>query len=107
MTQETGRLTEDIKIKEVEFNGQKRKVVNNCIAVKRNADITTFIKFSAWGAVAEFLEKYFKKGDPVTISGELRNADYEKDGIKLQTVYILAEKIAFVPQNKKKEEQAE
>lgn len=107
MTQETGRLAEDVKIKEVEFNGEKRKAVNNCIAVKRNGNITTFIRFSAWGAAAEFLEKYFKKGDPITVSGELRNADYEKNGAKLQTVYLLAEKIAFVPQNKKKNETAE
>ena len=70
------------------------------IAIRRAAEVTTFLRFSAWGQHAVFLEKHFKKGMPVTLIGELRNDSYEKNGVKVQTVYLLVEKVAFVPQNK-------
>ena len=100
MTQETGRLTEDVVLRKVDINGEARAVYNSSIAVRRSTEVTTFLRFSAWGQHAVFLEKHFKKGMPVTLVGELRNDSYEKNGVKVQTVYLLVEKVAFVPQNK-------
>lgn len=100
MTQETGRLVEAIEVKNVGFNGESRHVVNNTLAIRRTKDITTFLRFTAWGASADFLKAHFKKGDPVTLVGEIRNDTYEKDDVKVQTCYLLVEKVVFVPQNK-------
>lgn len=104
MTQETGRLTEDIILKEITFNGETRFVYNSSLAIRRSAEVTTFLRFTAWGLHAKFLEKHFRKGDPVTLIGELRNDSYEKNGIKVQTLYLLVDKITFVPQNKNENE---
>lgn len=100
MTQETGRLTEDVVLREVSFNGEVRVVCNGSLAIRRSADVTTFLRFSAWGQHAKFLQKHFKKGTPVTLIGELRNDIYEKNDIKVQTLYLLVDKVVFVPQNK-------
>lgn len=100
MTQETGRLTEDVVLREVSINGEVKVVYNSSIAIRRSAEVTTFLRFSAWGQHARFLEKYFKKGSPVTLIGELRNDSYEKNGVKVQTLYLLVDKVAFVPENK-------
>ncbi|MFW5670346.1 MAG: single-stranded DNA-binding protein, partial [Acetivibrio ethanolgignens] len=96
-----GRLTEDVVLREVDINGEVRVVYNSSLAIRRSAEVTTFLRFSAWGQHAKFLEKHFKKGTPVTLVGELRNDTYEKEGIKVQTLYLLVDKVAFVPQNKK------
>lgn len=100
MTQETGRLVEAVEVKNVGFNGESRHVVNNTLAIRRTKDITTFLRFTAWGGAADFLKAHFKKGDPVTLVGEMRNDSYEKENVKVQTYYLLVEKVVFVPQNK-------
>lgn len=81
-----GRITRDIEVNH--YND--RKVIRNSIAVRRdfknkNGEYDSdFFNFSAWGAQAEFIEKYAKKGDKIAICGKLLNNNYEKDG---QTVY--------------------
>ena len=81
-----GNICRDIEVKH--YND--RKVVKNTIAVRRdfknkNGEYDSdFFNFSAWGAQAEFIEKYAKKGDKIAICGKLLNNNYEKDG---QTVY--------------------
>ncbi|MBO7691483.1 MAG: single-stranded DNA-binding protein, partial [Methanobrevibacter sp.] len=62
-----------------------RKVVRNSIAVRRdfkNKDgeyDTDFFDFSVWGSQAEFIEKYAKKGDKISIIGKLQNNNYEDE----------------------------
>ena len=44
---------------------------------------TTWHNLTAWGANAEFAEKYLQKGTEVAIDGKLKNNNYtDKDGIK-------------------------
>jgi single-strand DNA-binding protein len=45
-------------------------------------DYTDWHKIEAWGAQAENAAKLLSKGKTVLIEGELRNNDYEKDGVK-------------------------
>ena len=46
MTQETGRLTEDVVLREVSINGEVKVVYNSSIAIRRSAEVTTFLRFS-------------------------------------------------------------
>lgn len=43
---------------------------------------TDWHKVELWGALAETASKYLLKGKSVLIDGEIRNDNYEKDGIK-------------------------
>lgn len=54
-----------------------------------------FFKYTAFGKTADFIGKYFKKGQKALIVGELNNNNYEKDGVKHYTDQILVESVEF------------
>lgn len=60
---------------------------------KREAD---FIEVQAWRQAAEFVSRYFKKGDAITVDGSLRNNNYEdKNGVKHYSYIVMADNIGF------------
>lgn len=100
-----GRLVYEVEVKEAKDG---KKYISTRIAVPRNDKnkTTDFFNFRAWGNTAEFIGKYFKKGDPITVIGELRNNSYEKDGSKIETTYVEVSKVEFVPRTTRSEESA-
>ena len=64
----TGRLVYDPELKTTQSG---TNFVSTRIAVSRNdKDKTTdFINIKAWKGTAEFITKYFRKGDPIEVSG--------------------------------------
>lgn len=75
-----GRLTADPQIKDV---GGKQ-IANFSIAINRsfNKDQTDFISCVVWGKSAEYIGKYGKKGQLVSVEGEL---NINKSGDKYYT----------------------
>lgn len=60
---------------------------------ERQAD---FIPVVAWRQQAEFLAKYFSKGDMVAIEGTLQSRNYEdKNGNKRTAYEVVADRISF------------
>lgn len=59
---------------------------------ERKAD---FIDILAWRQTAEFVGKYFQKGQMIAIQGSIQTGSYEKDGIKRRTFEIVAENVSF------------
>lgn len=55
-----------------------------------------FINVVAWRGTAEFVTKYYRKGSSIGLSGSLRVEKYEKDGQKLTSYVIVADKVFFV-----------
>lgn len=72
----TGRLTADTELKQTQ-NGVP--VCSFTLAVKRPRvkDKTDFINFVAWRSNAEFVTRYFKKGDAMEVSGALTSRKYQ------------------------------
>lgn len=59
---------------------------------------TDFINCVAWRNTAEFISKYFKKGDPITIQGEIQTRKYtDKDGNNRVAVEVIINDARFVP----------
>ena len=56
---------------------------------------TDFVPCRAWRQTAVFVEKYFKKGQELLVSGEIRFDKYEKDGEKRTYAYMVANRIEF------------
>ena len=88
-TELCGRLTADVELKQTQSG---LSVVTFTIAVNRpRAKDSTeqkadFISCVAWDKRAEFIAKYFGKGDSIFISGKLQTRNYKaRDG---HTVYI-------------------
>lgn len=60
---------------------------------ERQAD---FINVVAWGNTAEFVERYFHKGDMIAVVGSIQVRNYEdKNGNKRYATEVIAEKVSF------------
>ena len=56
-----------------------------------------FLDVVAWRQSAEFVSKYFKKGNPILVCGQIQSRNWEdKDGAKRYSVEILADEVSFV-----------
>ena len=90
-----GRLTKAPELKQTN-NG--KSVCSFTIAVDRSRERekTDFIPIVAWGKTAEFVNKWFGKGDLITIVGriEVRNYD-DKNGNKRTATEIIADEVLF------------
>lgn len=55
-----------------------------------------FIECQAWRQAAEFVGRYFNKGDAITVEGSLRNNNYtDNNGVKHYGYIVMAEQIGF------------
>lgn len=96
----TGRITKDVELRSTQ-NGTM--VSSFTVAVDRPAvkDKTDFIDCVAWRNTAEFVSKYFHKGDGIEIVGVLTTRNYEtSDGQKRKATEVAVEHISF-PKSKK------
>ena len=69
------------------------------IAVNRklNREVTDFISIVTWRQQAEFVSKYFKKGQAILVCGELQTRSYtDKQGNKRTAVEVVADEVSFV-----------
>lgn len=93
-----GRLTRDPDVK----TGKTTTARFN-IAVQRNFKdkdgnyTADFINCVAFGKPAEFIEKYFRKGNLIGITGRVNTGSYtNKDGQKVYTTDVAVEQAEFV-----------
>ena len=79
-----------------------KKVCRFSLAVERKFQregerATDWIDFVAWNS-AEFISKYFAKGDSIYIEGELQTNVFEgKDGKKHKRFEVVVENAEFLP----------
>lgn len=63
-----------------------------------------FINVVAWRERAEFVSRYFKKGNPILIVGQIQTRSYtDNSGNKRTATEVLAEEVSFVPGVKKED----
>lgn len=98
-----GRLTRDPEARVTQSN---TAVCSFSLAVNRrfkqegqpDAD---FINVVAWAKTAEFVSKYFAKGQQVGVIGRLNTRDYtDKDGKKVFVTEVVAEEVYFADSKK-------
>jgi single-strand DNA-binding protein len=99
-----GRVTAAPELKTTRSGGQS--VTAFTIAVERRyltkdgEKITDFINCVAWRNTAEFISKYFKKGDPIVVVGEIQTRKYtDKNGNNRVAVEVIIDYARFVPTN--------
>ena len=64
--------------------------------VKDGQPDADFINCIAFGKTAEFIEKYFTKGQRIGLVGRIQTGSYEKDGTKRYTTDVVVENVEFV-----------
>ena len=94
-----GRMVREPELK---TTGTGVSVCSFCLAVDRNytpkgsEKVADFIDFTAWRGTADFIAKYFTKGDMIAVTGELQTRMYEdKDGNKRKAVEVVVDKASF------------
>ena len=97
-----GRLTKDPEIRYSQGENATA-TARFSVAVSRrfkNAEgnyDADFINCVAFGKTAEFLEKYFKKGMAIGLTGHIQTGSYtNKDGQKVYTTDVIVEETEFV-----------
>ena len=103
----TGNLTRD---PELRATGNGRSVCSFSVAVNRvyrdaNGDQkeeVSFIECSAWGALAETISKYARRGSGVLVSGRLHQSSWDDKttGSKRSRVEVVVEEFNFVGGNR-------
>ena len=94
-----GRLTSDQKMDWTRSEDSKQYAtytlaVNRRFKKNGQAD-TDFISCIAWGAMAEFAEKFMKKGAMFAVEGRLNVRSWEKDGERHWTTTVVVENCYF------------
>lgn len=93
-----GRLTADPELRKTTND---KSVVSFSLAVERNYKSegetqVDFIRCTAWRQTAEFISKYFTKGQMLAVQGALRNEEYTtKSGDKRTNTVVLVDKAFF------------
>jgi len=99
----TGRLTADPKLQTTQSGVS---VIRFSIAVQRSyrkgeEPETNFITVIAWRQRAEFVAKYFKKGNMIGIEGSIQTRKYQdKDGNNRTAFEVIANEVQFVESKK-------
>ena len=97
--QMVGRFTRD---PDVRYTDRGSTVARFTLAVDRRyrkdgGEDADFISCVAFGKTAEFLEKYFRKGQRVGLNGRIQTGSYtNQEGIKVYTTDVIAENVEFV-----------
>ena len=95
----TGRLTKKPELRYTTSNTPTTTVTLACerdYAPEGQKRTTDFIDCVVWNKAAEFVEKYFNKGDMMTVSGRLQIRNWEdREGNKRRTAEIVSEHVYF------------
>lgn len=89
-----GRMVRDAELKDV--NGFKVTEFTIAWSEKyKETETKCFLRCKAWRSTAEFIEKYFKKGQEICIEGHMVTEEWEKDGEKQSRTICTVEKVHF------------
>lgn len=94
-----GRLVKNIELKTLNTG---MKVANFDLAVKRKAKagetpLTDFIPCVIFGKSAEFVDKYFSKGDPIGIVGKIQLRTWkDKEEKSHKVLEVIVDEASFV-----------
>lgn len=89
-----GRLVKDIELKEVGGFQMTEFTVAWSENYKEN-ETKCFLRCKAWRSTAEFLSKFFSKGQELIVEGRMVTEEWDKDGQKQSRSICNVEKVNF------------
>lgn len=102
-----GRLTWDPELRHTQSGiavASFRLAVDRSYSKDQAERQTDFIDIVAWRGTAEFVSKYFVKGQMAAVTGRLQVRDWtDKDGNKRRSAEVVADNIYFADTKKSRE----
>lgn len=99
-----GRLAAEPEVRYTQTNimvTQFNLAVNRAYAKPEDKEKADFITVLAWNKTAEFVSKYFRKGQQVGVTGRIETGSYDdKDGKRVYTTKVVAEHVYFADSKK-------
>lgn len=92
-----GNLTKDPVIRT--YGDEDKLIASSTLAINdvKNKENVLFLDFKCFGAIANVIEKYTKKGDPLFICGQLKQENWtDKEGNKKNKMIVLAQEIQLL-----------
>ena len=106
-----GRLTREPDLRRLPDD---TAVLNFSIAVDRDyldrdgERVTDFVDIVAFRGTADFVQKYFRKGSMIVVSGRLRVRNWkDRDGFKRRSTEVVADQAYFGEAKRREAERAE
>ena len=93
-----GRLVGDPELRKTQsdISHTRFKIAVDKYTGKDSEKAADFIDCDAWRGTADFISKYFSKGQEILIEGALHNNNYERqDGTKVYSYVVTAERAEF------------
>ena len=95
-----GRLTRDPEFRQTTSGTPVCRfslAINRQFANKQTGERETdFVDCDAWRSTAEFISRYFNKGNMILVEGQLRNNNYEDaNGVKHYSMRVLVDNVSF------------
>ena len=97
-----GRLTKDPDVRYSQGADGNMAIARFTLAIDRKSakkdseNAADFISCISFGKQGEFVEKYFRKGMKMVLSGRIQTGSYtNKDGNKVYTTDVVTEEVAF------------
>ena len=100
-----GRLTKDPEVRYTQTSNimvtSFTLAVNRRFVAQGQERQADFLPIVAWNKTAEFVAKYFKKGQQVAVIGRVETRNYDdKDGKKVYVTEVIAEEVYFADSKK-------
>lgn len=99
-----GRLTRDPELRHTQSNiavASFTLAVDRGYSKDKSERQTDFIDIVAWRGTAEFVSKYFTKGQMAAVTGRLQIRDWQdKEGNKRRSAEVVAENVYFTGSKK-------
>ena len=98
----TGNLTRDPELRNIPSSGNSVCSLRIAVNTRRRdesgqwVDKPNFFDITVWGAQGENCAKYLQKGRPIAVDGRLEWREWERDGVKRQSVDIIADSVQFL-----------
>lgn len=90
-----GRMVRDPEVKQTQSGFSVSEFTVAWSEKVKEVETKCFLRVKAWRQTADFIGKYFKKGQEILVEGHLVTEEWEKDGQKQSRTICVADKIHF------------
>lgn len=99
-----GRMVADPELKQTQSGVSNTEFTIAWSEKYKDVETKCFLRCKAWRSTAEFIDKYFSKGQEIAVEGHMVTEQWESDGEKKSRTICLIDKVHFCGSKSKSEQ---